>query len=293
MHLPKLTHTFIYCAAFFLNLTIVNGQTKSALEKITEDLEKVYASDQSTRKELNEAQRVHGYGSKEFHDKLNVMNSQDSINRNITFKILDEFGWLTKSVVSERASRAFFYTIQHADLDTQIKYKHYIDQAFKNDEISNYEYAIFEDRINVRLGKNQLYGTQSGVDNIGNSYLYPCGNIDSVHARRAKMGIQELSLQLKNSNTKYHFPNGNNPEYEITIIGHFWDKSNKGKSSISLWHDGVLLAESDLNGFLFIKYGFLDKDVINLTLKNQDKILGQLQLEKGKDFYELYFNIKD
>ncbi|MDR2284437.1 MAG: hypothetical protein LBE37_14560 [Sphingobacterium sp.] len=291
MHHYKPFRTFFCCTALLLSSVLGYSQTKLELESIVEKLEKVYVTDQLTRKELNEAQKTHGYGSKEFKEKLNAMNSQDSINRDIALNILDRFGWLDKSVLSVNANKAFFYTIQHAGLETQLKYKHSVQGAFKNGQVSNHEYAIFQDRLSVRLGKNQLFGSQTAVDNIGNSYLYPVDAIDSVNRRRAEIGLQTLGQQLKESNTKYDFPESNSPKYDITLIGHFWNTSNIGVADISIWDGEDLIGQSDSNGFLFTKYSFLDKDEIKLTFKRQDKIIGQQQKKKGKDFYELYVQI--
>jgi len=33
-------------------------------------------------------------------------------------------------------------------------------------QIGNYEYAIFIDRLKIFESKNQIYGTQSGMDNL-------------------------------------------------------------------------------------------------------------------------------
>ncbi|WP_144062682.1 hypothetical protein [Sphingobacterium paucimobilis] len=149
--------TLLCSTVLLLGSVMAYSQTKVELENINEKLEKVYTTDQLTRRELNEAQKTYGYGSKEFNERLNAMNVQDSINRGIALNILDRFGWLDKPLLSDKASKAFFYTIQHADLETQIKYKHFMGEAFRSGQISNHEYAIFQDRLNVRLGKNQLY----------------------------------------------------------------------------------------------------------------------------------------
>lgn len=263
------------------DLFIGYSQTKLDLESIVEQLEKVYVTDQQTRKELNEAQKIYGYGS----------NVQDSINRDIAFNILDRYGWLDKSVISADASKAFFYTIQHADLQAQLKYKPYIQDAFKNGQVSNHEYAIFQDRLSVRLGKNQLFGSQTAVDNIGNSYLYPVDDIDSINRRRAEIGLYKIRQQLQESKIKYDFPKSNNTKYDITLIGHFWNNSNIGVADVSIWDGEDLIGQSDSSGFLFVKYSFLDREEMKLTFKHQDKTVGQQQIKRGKDFYELYIQI--
>src|SRR5699024_4611596 len=143
----------IFLILFLLNAKIVSCQTKSEFKEITQKLEQVYVLDQSSRESLNEVQRTSGYGSSEYNKKLKEMNFQDSINRDIVFEIIDNYGWINKSTSSETASKAIFYVIQHSDLQTQIKYKELVQKAFSDSEISNTEYILFEDRLNVRQGK--------------------------------------------------------------------------------------------------------------------------------------------
>lgn len=282
----------VFLILFLLNAEIVSCQTKSEFKEITQKLEQVYMIDQSSRESLNEVQRTSGYGSSEYNRKLKEMSFQDSINRDIVFEIIDNYGWINKSTSSETASKAIFYVIQHSDLLTQIKYKELVQKAFSDSEISNTEYVLFEDRLNVRQGKYQLYGTQSAVDNIGNSFLYPVDNIDSVNIRRAKIGIQELSEQLANSQIKYNFPTEADSQNDVVFIGHIWERDNIGVDNVSVYHDNKYIGKTDLNGFFFIKHSFFQKDMIELTFKRDEKVVGQIPLNKGRDFYEIYLKLE-
>jgi len=268
-----------------------SGQTKHELRVITQKLEQVYTLDQETRKKWIDAERVYGRGSAEYEKALKKVKAQDSINQNIVFGFIDQYGWIGKASSSETASKAIFYTIQHADLQPQLKYRKFVRRAFAEGEISKSEYAIFEDRVNVRQGRYQLYGTQSAVDLMGNSYLYPIDNIDSVNARRTKAGLWDLSQQIAQSNIRHVLPTGDGPQHDIVLIAHVWDTSNAGVEHVSVWHGDRCIGETDPNGFLFVKYVFFQNESIDMTFRDGEKVVGQIPLNKGRDFYEMYIQI--
>jgi len=288
----RLSPKILSFSVLFLSAAMAaSGQTKHELREITQKLEQVYALDQGTRKKWIEAEKAHGRGSGEYEKALKEMRDQDSANRDIVFGIIDQYGWIGKASSSETASRAIFYAIQHADLAAQLKYRELVRQAFASREISAAEYAVFEDRVNIRQGRYQRYGTQSASDHIGNRYLYPVDHTDSVNSRRTEAGLGELSQQIAQSDIRYVFPSGDGPRHDITLIGHVWDSSNAGVNRVSVWHGDRRIAETEPNGFLFVKYGFFQNDAIDLVFKDGEKVVGQTSLNKGKDFYELYIQV--
>lgn len=58
--------------------------------------------------------------------------------------------------------------------------------------------ALFEDRILMREGKKQLYGSQVVVDaKTGNKYLFPLEDPDNVDERRKKVQLNPIAEYLK------------------------------------------------------------------------------------------------
>jgi hypothetical protein len=51
-------------------------------------------------------------------------------------------------------------TLQHSNIKNQEKYLPIIRQAYKNGEIDSGKLALLEDRVAIRQGKRQIYGTQ-------------------------------------------------------------------------------------------------------------------------------------
>jgi hypothetical protein len=91
---------------------------------------------------------------------LTKMKAQDSINQSIVFPIIDKILDGEMTSLSERSWRTCFLVIQHSSLETQLKYMNFITDYFKRGYIQNYEYLIFFDRIQTRLNKAQIFGSQ-------------------------------------------------------------------------------------------------------------------------------------
>ncbi|OEJ99889.1 DUF6624 domain-containing protein [Roseivirga misakiensis] len=53
--------------------------------------------------------------------------------------------------------------------------------------------AFLEDRIKMRQGKKQVYGSQAKPnEKTGKTHIYPIGNVDSVNERRLEIGLETI-----------------------------------------------------------------------------------------------------
>ena len=117
------------------------------------------------------------------------MAEQDSYNQKIALPILDRY--LTGEItLSEESLYALYYIIQHADGDIQVKYQDFIKKLFDKQIISNVEYGMFADRMNVRQNKAQLFGFQCYMDAyIKDKFLYPLST--SAKENRAELDMED------------------------------------------------------------------------------------------------------
>ena len=172
-------------------------------KSVSDELEVCYDLDQSIRDSLVITIEKYGFNSQKHLQALQLMNKQDSINQEKVFRIMSENGWLTPPIVSKKASKAFFYIIQHLKIGEQIGYKDSVENAFKKGVISPEENAIFIDRMLIGQQKYQLYGTQTYYDQSGNLHFYPIYEFNNVNERRASLDL--LSLNKDEIDTyKYH-----------------------------------------------------------------------------------------
>lgn len=127
-----------------------------------------------------------------------VVIYKDSINLIKVTKILDQHGWLGPDVVGEQATMALFLVIQHSDLPVQEKYFPMIKKAAAEKRVNRQAFALLEDRIAVRQGRKQIYGSQIGTDEkTGKSYLFSIEDPFHVDKRREEIGLEPLADYVK------------------------------------------------------------------------------------------------
>lgn len=159
---------------------------------LADTLEAIYKSDQSTRMAYIQAKQQR----KDSHiiDSLaGVMKKIDQQNLTTINAIIKMYGWLSPQKVGLNAAQGLFLVIQHADLKTQEDYLPMIREAEKKGEILSSNLAILEDRICMRKGKKQTYGSQGFTDKeTGKKYIYPINDIDGLETRRKAMGMPPM-----------------------------------------------------------------------------------------------------
>jgi hypothetical protein len=135
---------------------------------------------------------------------LKLINKIDSINLIKVKQILDQYGWLGADVIGSNGNLTLFLVIQHADLASQEKYLPMLREAVKNKKASASNLALLEDRVALRQGKKQIYGTQIERDKVTNSYyISPLEDPDNVDKRRAAVGLQPLGEYVKQWQIKW------------------------------------------------------------------------------------------
>lgn len=156
-------------------------------------LEKVHEDDQKYRQQISGIQEKHGWESKEMKDLLKVISEKDSLNQIIVTKLLDERGWLGSDVVGGQGNSTLFLVIQHADIDVQLKYLPMMREAVKNGKARGSSLALLEDRVALRQGNLQIYGSQVGRLEDGTNYVLPLKDPETVDERRKSVGLGPLA----------------------------------------------------------------------------------------------------
>ena len=115
-------------------------------------------------------------------------DNQDRLN-----KIIETGGWPDPNKIPKEASNAAFLVAQHcADLDKQIQFYEQYKSANYTDSGTTRNLAYMEDRINLRKGLLQHYGTQSAVNSDGESYLPDLFDPENLNARRESVGLEPI-----------------------------------------------------------------------------------------------------
>ena len=156
-------------------------------------LDTIYQEDQGYRMQIDPIQKEHGWESDEMKALWKVIAEKDSINLIRIKKILDERGWLGPDVIGRQGNLTLFLVIQHADLETQVKYLPMMREAVKRGDAHAANLALLEDRVALRQGKRQIYGSQIGRnEETGEHYVLPLEDPLNVDKRRAEVGLPPL-----------------------------------------------------------------------------------------------------
>lgn len=163
-------------------------------------------SDQALRAEIQAIEGTLGAKSPQAKD-LGVRQSRaDQENVKQLIQYVESNGWPSPSIVGEKAATAAFLVLQHADLQVQQKLLPLLRASAANNEFKPHRLAMLEDRIAVRTGKAQLYGTQV-VRNptTGVFYFSPIADEANVDKRRDAVGLEPLAEYAKGFGFEY-FP---------------------------------------------------------------------------------------
>ncbi len=169
--------------------------------KLAALLQKIGEKDQLYRDKYIAAEKKYGPNAKETLAIADSMVKSDKENITLVSKIIDEHGWLSSEFVGIEGSQNLFLVIQHADLKTQEKYLPLLQEAVQNGNANSIDLAYLEDRIAVRNGRKQRYGTQASWNAALQTYVIdPIEDEANVNKRRAALGMSTIEAYLKELN---------------------------------------------------------------------------------------------
>lgn len=160
----------------------------------------LHEADQVLRKKIPEIEAKHGRESPEIQALWQQIDASDTANLAAVEAILARHGWLGPKQVGTKANSALFLVIQHADLAIQQKYLPLMREAVKAGKAAGSSLALLEDRIALREGRRQTYGSQIFTNPDGTNYVAPLDDPDHVDTRRAAVGLGPLADYVKRWN---------------------------------------------------------------------------------------------
>lgn len=139
---------------------------------------------------------------------LKRMQAIDAANTERMRAIVRQYGWPGPELVGQDGTEAAFLLIQHAELAFQKEMLPLVEKVYKSGKLSGQNYALLLDRVLVREGKPQVYGTQAkGVKEWKGKepVLEPIEDEANVDKRRAEVGLFPLS-EYRQLLKKMYFP---------------------------------------------------------------------------------------
>jgi hypothetical protein len=161
-------------------------------------LDSIYREDQKYRLMMDSVAKKHGFESEQVRSLWAKMAAVDSVNLIKVKAILDRYGWLGVPEVGQQGNSTLFLVIQHADSATQVQYLPVMRKAVKEGKAEASQLALLEDRVALRQGRKQIYGSQVSRDpQTGQYSVLPLEDPDNVDKRRAAMGLPPLADYVK------------------------------------------------------------------------------------------------
>lgn len=145
---------------------------------IKQQLSVIRERDQKTRKGIDSAQYL-----------LLI----DSSNQVAIEKLIQQYGWPGISFVGAEGNNTVFLVVQHADLPFQEKYLPLMEASVAQGESRMQDLALLQDRVLMRQGKPQIYGSQVVDDpTTGGWKFWTIEDEVNVNKRRTATGLMPI-----------------------------------------------------------------------------------------------------
>lgn len=172
----------------------------AVLAEAWKELETRGRADQSVRE---------GFGTGGVVDSARAaaMARTDSSNVSWLKAYVARWGWPTSAQVGPEAVGAAFLIVQHAVHDTAFMRAMLpgIEEAYRRGELEGGDVAMLTDRLAVKAGDPQIYGTQLSMRD-GVWVLDPIADSMDVDERRSKMGLPPLAEYMRLIDSLFRTP---------------------------------------------------------------------------------------
>jgi len=165
--------------------------------RIKHQLDSIDEVDQRYRAQLETVAARHGGDSPQMKMLWDSIRYTDSLNMVYVSHIIDTYGWLGPDEIGSDANRTLFMVVQHSTTPEQQKYLPIMREAVKAGKAKGSSLALLEDRVALREGRAQLYGSQLSWNTITNEYyVQPIEDPDHVDERRAALGLPPMATYI-------------------------------------------------------------------------------------------------
>ena len=148
-----------------------------------------------------------GVGGTVDSTQFTLMARTDSANTTWLKTYVARWGWPTAAQVGRDNVESAFYIVQHAVHDTAFMRAMLpaIEQAHHRGELKGDAVAMLIDRVEVKAGRPQIYGTQLSLKD-GRLVLDPIADSASVDTRRQRLGLLPLAEYLRRIDSVFRVP---------------------------------------------------------------------------------------
>ena len=171
-------------------------------KQLREKLHLMRAEDARVREELAKTGELFdGYHAE--MERVHLKNARE------LEEMIDEHGWLGKSLVGAGGAEVAWLVAQHAISLPEFSHKclRLIEKAVAENEADPYQFAYLYDRICFFENRPQKFGTQSDWNEDGKMEVWQLEDKAKVNEFRAEVGLKPLeSLTWENAETRENKP---------------------------------------------------------------------------------------
>lgn len=178
--------------------TLNDGGKPSTLATLKAELEGLADSDLKVRKGFKRGMDQNALRA--FSEELKIVDTANQLRLD---EIVKQHGWPEKKDVGAKAAYAAFIVVQHAPSEYMKRYAPMVYEAMERDDLPKPEFARFDDRLRMRYGQPQRYGTQVNTDEKGISTFWQIEDEANVDKRRAEFGYEPLAEHAKRYKVSY------------------------------------------------------------------------------------------
>lgn len=121
-------------------------------------------------------------------------------------QLIKQFGWLTEQIAGQDgADAAASLLVNSPSFELQRALLPLIKVATEKGDFKRQNYAAYIDRLLIRTGRKQIFGTQIAVDN-GIIILYPILQEQSIEERRSRYNLPPLADYIRYLEMLYSMP---------------------------------------------------------------------------------------
>lgn len=130
------------------------------------------------------------------------VEAMDAENEKALLAMVPPEGWFLKSRYGDKAARAAFHIVQHADLTLWRRFVPVLEPLVAAGEVDGQSYGLMYDRLAINVGRPQRYGSQMTCK-AGKYVVDRLEAPETVDERRKAMGFPETLAEYEAVFAKY------------------------------------------------------------------------------------------
>lgn len=194
---------------------------------LREELIQMGEDDQKYRIKIQELAQTEDKNFTSINELRRKQSVIDSKNLTRCEEIIAKNGYPSKKIVGKKAAISIFRVIQHAALSYQQKYIPLFQEAVVNGDLEMKTFALMIDRIEVRKGRPQIYGTQIRTNTkTGELSFDKIVDEKKINKRRIFIGLPSIESYAKQINIEYKYKKQKYTSSDFNKFSGGWDLVN-------------------------------------------------------------------